>query len=104
MAQTERRTSYDSPAEIWVDGEKRFDAVVHLNGWVEVIDVQTSGGTIRRDGATSWDGIILDGLKQSEILRLIGQRLDLHLENGNTAVAVVADAAGTLRGIRDTPF
>lgn len=104
MARKERRTTYEGPAELWVDGEKRFDVVAQLNGWVEVIEVTTTGDTLIQDGVTSWGGIVLDGPGQAEVLSLMGRHLEFHFPNGKVGIAVFGDAAGTLQGIRETPF
>lgn len=99
----EQRTTYSGPAEIWVDGEKVHDVEVILFGFVDVIEVQTFGGLIVQDGATSWGGH-LEGLTEGQQIRLIGHTFELRLQNGQTGQAVLADIEGTVSGIRETPF
>ena len=98
----ERQSSYRGRVEIWIDDEKIMDADVHLAGYVEVHQVQTSGGLRRFEGRTSWGGYLV-GASQHQRNKLIGLQLDLKFPNGQTGRAVL-DGRSALHGVRETPF
>jgi hypothetical protein len=101
----EPRTSYNGPAELWVDGAMwRQDIAVRLTGYVEVIQVKTIGAVTRMDGVTWWDGY-LSGLAWSEQIRLVGKLLELRLASGAICRGILTgDGDGYLSGYGMSPF
>jgi hypothetical protein len=85
-----------------VDGIKRLEAQASLRGWVNVLEIMTTAGPRRTDGASSWDGQ-LSGLNQHH--DLVGVVFELHLSNGPSRLARFEDVnLGTVKGMRETPF
>jgi hypothetical protein len=94
----ENRGSFDDRVEIWIAEVKQLDAEVHLDKYVDVIEIRTLGGVELMDGPQSWDGYLV-GLSDHERSGLIGQQLDLKLPSGQTGRAVMTDYnSGALTG------
>lgn len=102
---TVNESSYEGPAEIWVDGVKRFDAAVRLTGYMEVEEIVTLGEVQYFEGPHSWDGYISSGLTEEDLLTLqaVGT-FELRLPYARKAGAVLPAAGAYLRGLGEAPF
>lgn len=100
---TDSRGSYTGPAELWANGSKVFEIDVELAGYVNVVHVKTLGYEFEKDTTVSWDGVLLGGISESAQIRLLGQRLELHLPTGKVG-RVNLLIKGSLSGIRWPPF
>lgn len=100
----ESRGSYAGPAELWANDSKLFDVEVALTGYVNVVHIKTIGYETDKDNTVSWNGVLLGGISETEQIRLLGQRLELHLPTGKVGNVVLANNRGSLSGIRWPPF
>lgn len=104
MEVDEVRSRYEGPAEIWVDGVKRFDCAVRLIRYMEVAEIATLGEVDYFEGPTSWDGYI-NGLTEEDLrtLQAVGT-FELRLPDGRKAGAVLPNTGACLRGLGEAPF
>lgn len=101
----ERRGGYQGDADLVVEDVGSFPVNVTLTGYVDVSVVETLGEPPRNfDGPQSWRGLIVAGLSESELYRILGKRMQIRLNNGSTGGVALRDGKGTLSGYGPAPF
>lgn len=103
----EERQHYCGLVRLSAGGQDYGEVQVQLTGYVDVMKIPTTSGTIVRDGVTSWDGYL--NMTGSQLLKFYDDNnltLELRFPDDRVGRAVLRDLHGyvTGYGAEGTPF